>query len=79
MESGDIEKVCYICLSGDIFYDDGEAFICDTCDEYYCEDCSYTFTIHYQHEGMRCYICSGQKRRTPLCKRNSKIDYILRK
>ena len=73
------EKLCHICLSDNIFYEENEPLICDMCDEYYCEDCSYTFTIHYQHEGMRCYQCADQSRRKPLNKRDSKIDYILRK
>ena len=73
------EKLCYICLGKDIFYDDNQPLICDVCDEYYCYDCSYTYTIHYQHEGMRCYHCANQSRRVPLNKRDYKIDYILRK
>lgn len=66
-------------MSEDIFYEDNQPLICDICDEYYCYDCSYTYTIHYQHEGMRCYHCAGQSRRVPLNKRDYKIDYILRK
>ena len=73
------EKVCYICLSNDIFIDDNEPLICDKCDEYFCYDCSYTFSLHYQHEGVRCYHCADQKRKKPLDKRDCKIDYILRK
>lgn len=71
------EKICHICLSDDVFIDEKTLLICDTCDEYYCYDCSYTFTLHYQFEGMRCYQCSGQKRIKPLDKRESKINYIL--
>jgi hypothetical protein len=72
------EKVCHICLSNDIFYDEDTPLICDTCDEYYCYDCSYTFTLQYQFEGMRCYWCSDQKRLKPLDKRDCRISYILR-
>jgi hypothetical protein len=32
---------CHICYS----LNTDEDFICDKCREYYCEDCSYTFTI----------------------------------
>jgi hypothetical protein len=66
---------CHICYSLDI----DEDFICDRCEEYYCEDCSYTFTIHYQYEGSLCYYCSDQKRRKPLTKelkRHLKIKYL---
>jgi hypothetical protein len=69
----------YLNMCDDVFYDDNEALICDICEEYYCYDCSYTFSIHYQHEGMRCYLCADQSRRKILDKRDSKIDYILRK
>jgi hypothetical protein len=72
------EKVCYICLSEDIFIDDDEPLICDMCDEYFCYDCSYTFSLHYQHQGSRCYQCADQRRRKPLNRRDYKIDYILR-
>jgi len=73
------EKICHICLSDNIFYDENEALICDKCDEYYCEDCSYTFSLHFQYEGSMCYQCADQSRRKPLNKRDSKLDYILRK
>ena len=66
---------CYIC-----FKETDEEFICDKCDNYYCEDCSYTFTIHYQYEGGLCYWCSDQERKTPLIKsevRERKLKYIL--
>ena len=72
------EKICYICLSTDIV-EDVEPIPCDRCDQYYCYDCSYTFSIHYQYEGNSCYICADQSRRKPLNKRDYKIDYILRK
>lgn len=53
-------KHCYLCYSTRTDDD----FICDTCDEYYCEDCSYTFGIYYQFQGSRCYMCADQDRRT---------------
>lgn len=52
---------CHIC-----YEPTSEEFICDKCDEYYCEGCSYTFSLHYQYEGSLCYYCSDQKRKTPL-------------
>ncbi len=63
---------CHICYSK--FVEDYA--ICDRCDQYYCEDCSYTFSPHYQFEGSRCYYCAEQYRRTPLSIeliRNNKI------
>jgi hypothetical protein len=72
------EKICHICLSDDIHIDDETLLICDTCDEYYCHDCSYTYTLHYQHEGMRCFWCSNQRRLKPLDKRDFRLNYILR-
>lgn len=72
-----IEKYCHICYS----LNTDDDFICDRCDQYYCEDCSYTFTLHYQLEGNRCYWCSDQKRKKPLTgelKRDLKIDFILK-
>jgi hypothetical protein len=72
------EKICHICLSDDIHVDEETLLICDTCDEYYCYDCSYIFTQHYQHEGMRCYHCSNQSRLKPLDKRDSRLNYILK-
>ena len=65
---------CYIC-----FQQTEENFVCDTCDEHYCEDCSYTFTLHYQHEGPRCFHCSEQSRLKPLTKqmiRDNKLKAI---
>ena len=59
---------CHICY----YLNTDEDFICDTCEQYYCEECSYTFTLHYQHEGPRCYWCADQGRRKPL----SKADII---
>ena len=55
---------CHICYS--LSVDDD--FICDTCEQHYCEDCSYTYTLHYQHQGARCYYCSDQRRLKPLDK-----------
>lgn len=71
-----MKKYCYICYSDNT---DGD-FICDSCNEYYCEDCSYTFSIHYQHQGSRCYSCANQSRRKKLDKsiiRENKIKLIL--
>lgn len=64
---------CHICYSFRIDTD----FICDTCDNFYCEDCSYTFSLHYQFQGSRCYQCADQYRREPLNKRDVKINFIL--
>ena len=67
---------CYICYSKNT----DEDFICDRCDKYYCEDCSYTYSSHFQYEGSLCYWCSGQKRRKTLLKSdilNNKIKIIL--
>lgn len=66
---------CHIC-----FGKTDEDFLCDRCEEYYCEDCSYTFTLHYQYEGSLCYWCSDQKRKKPLVNsevREKKLTYIL--
>lgn len=70
---------CEICYCIDIGKLEDEA-ICDVCELRYCEDCSYMFTIHYQHYGHRCYLCSEQYRRVPLTKelvRDLKIKFIL--
>lgn len=56
--------VCYICKSTNL----EENWICDRCDQLYCEDCSYTFTLHYQFQGSRCYHCADQHRRNGLTK-----------
>lgn len=64
---------CHICYTQDVDPD----FICDKCDEHYCYDCSYTFSLHYQHEGSRCYECADQSRRTRLDNRDVKINYLL--
>lgn len=55
-------------------------WICDTCERYYCEDCLYSFTIHYQFQGSRCYQCADQSRRTSLIPdlRDNSIRYILK-
>jgi hypothetical protein len=70
------ENICYICFSDDVECDDGY-LICDRCDEIYCYECSYTYTIHFQYRGSLCYHCSNQRRRTPLNIRDSKLNYIL--
>lgn len=66
---------CHIC-----FGITDEDFLCDRCEEYYCEKCSYTFSLHYQHQGARCYHCADQDRRTKLTKeeiRDNKLKLIL--
>lgn len=68
-------KHCGRCYTMDV----DEEFICDTCEEHYCEECSYTFTIHYQFQGSRCYLCADQFRRNKLelsTKRDNKIKLI---
>lgn len=67
---------CHICYSTNI----DEDFVCDRCNQYYCDDCSYTFSIHFQYEGSLCYECSDQRRRKPLTKdmiRDNKLMMIL--
>lgn len=49
---------CYLCYART-----EEDFCCDTCDQYYCEDCSYHFTLHYQFQGARCHHCADQYHR----------------
>ncbi len=66
---------CHICYTLNV----DDEFICDKCENYYCEDCSYSYTIHFQYEGGLCYHCSDQKRRNTLSKediRNNKILII---
>jgi len=76
-----VKRYCSICYAID--GDNGnieEWAICDICDEHYCEECSYTFGIHYQHQGARCYICADQSRRDPLSKeerRDRKANFII--
>ena len=70
------EKICFICLCD---LNGTDLNTCDTCGEFYCEDCSYSFTYHYQFMGSRCYLCADQSRRIKLDRRNSKLDYLLRK
>lgn len=67
---------CYLCYAKT-----DEDFICDTCDNYYCEDCSYHFKIHYQFQGARCYICADQYHRkiTKEEIRDNKIKLIIGK
>jgi hypothetical protein len=67
---------CHICYSTNT----EEYFICDRCENHYCEECSYTHSIHYQYEGSLCYWCSDQNRRKKLTKeiiRNNKMKLIL--
>ena len=70
------EQICHICYSKDIICDD-EPMICDRCDEYYCYDCSYAFTLHFEYYGSMCYHCSNQNRKVPLNRREAKINYLL--
>ena len=67
---------CYLCYA-----QTDDDFICDTCDNYYCEDCSYHFTIHYQFQGARFYICADQYHRkiTKEEIRDNKIKLIVGK
>ena len=70
-----MKKHCYICYSDNI----EEEMICDTCGRYYCEDCSYTFTLHYQFQGAKCYMCAEQGRISKLNDaevRNNKLKLI---
>lgn len=55
-------KHCHICYSPDV----EEDMVCERCEEIYCEECAYTFSLHYQHEGCLCFWCSGQSRIRPL-------------
>ena len=68
---------CHICYTTDV---EPDIMVCDICDEIYCEDCSYTFGLHYQHQGARCHWCSDQKRLKPLTKeklRDNKLKLLL--
>lgn len=68
-------EYCYIC-----FDQTEEEMVCDTCEEHYCEDCSYIFSLHYQFQGSRCYMCADQSREYPLDKakiRERKINLML--
>lgn len=55
-------------------------WICDNCERYFCEYCSYTFSLHYQFQGNRCYQCADQSRRTSLIPdlRDNSIRYIFK-
>ena len=67
---------CHICYSKNV----EEEFICDRFGEYYCEECSYTYTIHFQYEGALCYWCSDQNRKKLLTKdmiRENKISLFI--
>jgi hypothetical protein len=70
-------KICYICYSSNI--DDHN--ICDRCDNYYCDDCSYIFTYHHQYEGSECHYCSEQQRKVPgnlkMIRRDNLINNII--
>ena len=66
---------CYICYKTTEDY-----MICDRCENHYCEDCSYTFSLHFQYEGGMCYNCSDQNRRKKLTKdiiRDNKLKSLL--
>lgn len=67
---------CHICYTMDV----EPEFVCDRCDLHYCDECSYSFNLHYQFEGSRCHLCSDQPRRNRLdkiLKRDNKIKLIL--
>jgi len=69
-------KHCNICYTTENIDDHN---ICDVCDCVYCNDCSYSFTIHYQYYGAKCYLCADQSRRIRLTvetKRDNKIKLI---
>ena len=70
------EPHCYICYSSNV---EPDIMVCDTCDQIYCEDCSYTFSLHYQYQGARCYNCADQSRRIKLDKRDVKLNKIFLK
>jgi hypothetical protein len=61
MDKEDLIVKCYICHSPL-----QDLYICDRCEEYYCENCSYSYTLNYQFQGSRCYACAGQDRRYKL-------------
>jgi hypothetical protein len=74
-----VDPHCHICYTTNV---EPDIMVCDRCGEVYCEDCSYTFTIHYQHQGARCFWCSEQKRLKPLTKetiRDNKLKLFLEK
>lgn len=64
---------CYICSTLNV----EDFMICDMCNNHYCEECSYTFSLHYQYQGSRCFECADQNRRDPLSIRERKINMIL--
>lgn len=70
------EPHCYICYSSNV---EPDIMVCDMCNEVYCDDCSYTFSLHYQHQGSRCYRCSDQSRRSKLDKRDVAINKVFLK
>lgn len=70
---------CEICYT--LGQKDDDIFECDICGRLYCWECSYTFSLHYQHQGSRCYECSDQSRIKPLTKdmiRENKIDLLFK-
>ena len=76
MGENEEQHYCYIC--NDITE---EYLVCDICEQHYCDDCSYTYSLHYQFQGGRCYECSGQSRVKPLEKnkvRDNTIEIILK-
>lgn len=66
-------KFCSICFTDNVDPD----MICDMCDEIYCEDCSYIFSLHYQFQGSRCYMCADQSRIIPLNRREVNLNYLI--
>ena len=67
---------CYICYQ---LIKKDNILICDKCENQYCHDCSYTYSLHFQYEGSLCYWCSDQHRRKPLTKddiRDNKLKLL---
>ena len=66
---------CHICYSTNV----DEEFICERCDQYYCEDCAAIFNSISQIDYNCCYECSDGNRIKPLHKdeiRNNKLKLI---
>lgn len=63
---------CYICYYSS--ENEDEIFICENCDEYYCEDCSYLYANEYSPQGNFCYHYLDQNVRT-----KNELIYLRRK
>lgn len=63
---------CIHCFSTSV----EECDICDICECRYCYDCSYTYSLHYQFQGSRCYMCADQSRRTKLPLDDKRVNAI---